>query len=129
MRCLGIDYGTKRVGLAHGDEIGVATPLPALTDADEAARWAKLGAVTDEELWALRRTLRAKLVHVVRDEDYFTGLRIQQAVQTGAKSEFVFGRNEGPCQRFHTWVESLVQADTPADTSALFRAAEEFHHP
>lgn len=43
MRCLGIDYGTKRVGLAHGDEIGVATPLPALTDANEAARWAKLG--------------------------------------------------------------------------------------
>lgn len=43
MRCLGIDYGTKRVGLAHGDEIGVATPLPALIDADEAARWRKLG--------------------------------------------------------------------------------------
>jgi len=45
MRCLGIDYGTKRVGLAHGDDLGVATPLPALTDADEAARWAKLGAL------------------------------------------------------------------------------------
>jgi putative Holliday junction resolvase len=45
MRCLGIDYGTKRVGLAHGDEIGVATPLPALTDADEAVRWTKLGEV------------------------------------------------------------------------------------
>lgn len=45
MRCLGIDYGTKRVGLAHGDDIGVATPLPALIDADEAARWAKLGEV------------------------------------------------------------------------------------
>lgn len=43
MRCLGIDYGTKRVGLAQGDEIGVATPLPALTDADEAVRWKKLG--------------------------------------------------------------------------------------
>ena len=43
MRCLGIDYGTKRVGLAHGDEIGVATPLPALVDADEAVRWQKLG--------------------------------------------------------------------------------------
>ncbi len=43
MRCLGIDYGTKRVGLAQGDEIGVATPLPALTDADEAVRWQKLG--------------------------------------------------------------------------------------
>ena len=43
MRCLGIDYGTKRVGLASGDELGVATPLPALIDADEAARWTKLG--------------------------------------------------------------------------------------
>ena len=42
MHCLGIDYGTKRVGLAHGDDIGVATPLPALIDADEATRWAKL---------------------------------------------------------------------------------------
>jgi len=45
MRCLGIDYGTKRTGLAHGDEIGVATPLPALVDADEAVRWRKLGEV------------------------------------------------------------------------------------
>ena len=43
MRCLGIDYGTKRVGLAHGDDLGVATPLPALVDADQAARWTKLG--------------------------------------------------------------------------------------
>jgi putative Holliday junction resolvase len=43
MRCLGIDYGTKRVGLAQGDEIGVATPLPALVDADETVRWRKLG--------------------------------------------------------------------------------------
>jgi putative Holliday junction resolvase len=43
MHYLGIDYGTKRVGLAHGDEIGVATPLPALVDADESVRWRKLG--------------------------------------------------------------------------------------
>lgn len=45
MRCLGIDYGAKRVGLSHGDEVGVATPLPALTDGDEALRWEKLGAL------------------------------------------------------------------------------------
>lgn len=45
MRCLGIDYGTKRVGLAHGDDVGVATPLPALVDTDETARWEKLGEV------------------------------------------------------------------------------------
>jgi putative Holliday junction resolvase len=43
MRCLGIDYGTRRVGLAQGDELGVATPLPALVDADETVRWRKLG--------------------------------------------------------------------------------------
>lgn len=45
MHCLGIDYGTKRVGLAHGDDLGVATPLPALVDADAAVRWSKLGEV------------------------------------------------------------------------------------
>ena len=30
MRCLGIDYGTRRIGLSYGDASGVATPLPAL---------------------------------------------------------------------------------------------------
>ena len=45
MRCLGIDYGSKRVGLSYGDEIGVATPLPALIDAEPAKRWAALVAL------------------------------------------------------------------------------------
>ena len=48
MRCLGIDYGTKRIGLAQGDEVGVATPLPALIDPDEKARWQKLGEVIQQ---------------------------------------------------------------------------------
>jgi putative Holliday junction resolvase len=39
MHCLGIDYGTRRVGLAYGDELGLATPLPALVDADADKRW------------------------------------------------------------------------------------------
>jgi phenylpropionate dioxygenase-like ring-hydroxylating dioxygenase large terminal subunit len=69
------------------------------------------------------------LLHVVRDEDYYTGNRIQRAVKTGAKSEFLFGRNEGPCQRFHDWVEDLIHAETEADTAALFAGAGEFHHP
>jgi putative Holliday junction resolvase len=42
MRCLGIDYGERRLGVAYGDELGVATPLPALTAADAAKRWAAL---------------------------------------------------------------------------------------
>jgi putative Holliday junction resolvase len=45
MRCLGIDYGEKRVGLSYGDDIGVATPLPALVDADPAKRWIALAAL------------------------------------------------------------------------------------
>jgi putative Holliday junction resolvase len=42
MRCLGIDYGARRIGLSYGDELGVATPLPALIEADESKRWAAL---------------------------------------------------------------------------------------
>ena len=68
-------------------------------------------------------------MHVVRDEDYYTGNRIQRAVKTGAKQDFLFGRNEGPCQRFHGWVEALVGAEDPAQTAALFADAVEYHHP
>lgn len=42
MRCLGIDYGTRRIGLSYGDEIGVATPLPALVQSTHEQRWAAL---------------------------------------------------------------------------------------
>ena len=45
MRCLGIDYGARRIGLSFGDELVVATPLPALTEADPAARWQRLLAI------------------------------------------------------------------------------------
>lgn len=45
MRCLGIDYGTRRIGLGYGDEIGVATPLPALVQATPEQRWQALGDV------------------------------------------------------------------------------------
>ena len=45
VRYLGIDYGARRIGLSYGDELGVATPLPALVDADEAKRWSGLLAV------------------------------------------------------------------------------------
>lgn len=48
MRCLGLDYGTKRIGLAHGDEVGVATPLPAVLEPAGEARWTKLAAVIQQ---------------------------------------------------------------------------------
>src|SRR5664280_3789332 len=45
MRCLGIDYGEKRIGLSYGDELGVATPLPAVTDPAPTVRMEALAAV------------------------------------------------------------------------------------
>lgn len=64
----------------------------------------------------------AFLDHVVRDEDYFTGLRIQRALATGARDHVLFGRNEGGGQRFHRWVDALVDADD-AELAALFSSA------
>lgn len=48
MRCLGIDYGERRVGLSFGDEIGVATPLPALDASDRAEGFPGLGRLVAE---------------------------------------------------------------------------------
>jgi putative Holliday junction resolvase len=45
MRFLGIDYGTRRIGLATGDELGVATPVPALVEAELAVRRQALAAL------------------------------------------------------------------------------------
>jgi putative Holliday junction resolvase len=45
MRFLGIDYGTRRIGLAAGDELGIATPMPALVEAEPAARRRALASV------------------------------------------------------------------------------------
>ena len=58
--------------------------------------------------------MMAFLLGVVRDEDYYTGKRIQQALKSGAKEACLFGRNEGGGQRFHRWVDALVQAGDDA---------------
>jgi putative Holliday junction resolvase len=42
MRFLGIDYGAKRWGLSHGDELGLATPLPAAIEPALEGRFAHL---------------------------------------------------------------------------------------
>jgi putative Holliday junction resolvase len=48
MRILGVDHGTRRIGLAYGDEIGVATPLAAITTQDVSRHWSALGEVIKE---------------------------------------------------------------------------------
>ena len=60
------------------------------------------------------------LEHVVRDEDYFTGKRIQKALKTGAKADVLFGRNEGGGQDFHRWVDAVLQT-ADDDLPKLFR--------
>ena len=42
MRCIGIDYGERRIGVSYGDEIGVATPLPAVVEDSLEKRLASL---------------------------------------------------------------------------------------
>ena len=63
------------------------------------------------------------LQQVVNEEDYPTGFGIQRAMAIGAKSEVLFGRNEGGNQRFHEWVGRLVET-TDAELPSLFRSPD-----
>ena len=47
---------------------------------------------------------------VVRDEDYKTGKRQHEALQSGLLKEVLFGKNERGGQVFHQWVEKLTNA-------------------
>jgi hypothetical protein len=47
---------------------------------------------------------------VVRDEDYATGKRQHQALQSGLMKDVLFGRNEKGGQVFHQWAARLVAA-------------------
>lgn len=73
---------------------------------------------TEERLEAVNKTMDF-LAHVVGNEDYYTGKRIQRAAETRTKEHFLFGRNEGGGQRFHKWVEALLATDD-AELPALF---------
>lgn len=61
------------------------------------------------------------LEHVVRDEDYATGLRQQIALKNGGRDHVLFGENEGGAQRFHRWVDRLLATDDD-QLEALFAA-------
>jgi phenylpropionate dioxygenase-like ring-hydroxylating dioxygenase large terminal subunit len=61
------------------------------------------------------------LEHVVRDEDYATGLRQQVALKNGGRDHVLFGENEGGAQRFHQWVDRLLATEDD-QLEALFAA-------
>lgn len=48
MRYLALDFGTRRIGLSFADELEVAIPLPAITQADSPTKWTILATVIRE---------------------------------------------------------------------------------
>jgi len=76
----------------------------------------------ESERAAIAETMRF-LEHVVRDEDYATGLGIQRALETGATRDVLFGRNEWGGQRFHRFVDAVLACED-AQLPALFAARE-----
>lgn len=85
MRCIGIDLGTRRIGLAYGDDLGVATPLPALTQAEPDQRWAALLAVIRE-----RRATDVVLGHPLNMDDT-AGPKAKEAEAFAAKLTAALG--------------------------------------
>ncbi len=65
------------------------------------------------------------LEYVVQEEDYATGLRQQTAITTGAMSHVMFGRNEEGGQRFHRWLDTLLDTNDE-DLNALFAGGERY---
>jgi phenylpropionate dioxygenase-like ring-hydroxylating dioxygenase large terminal subunit len=63
--------------------------------------------------------MMAFLFRVVRDEDYATGKRIQRNLKTGLSGDVLFGRNEHGGQRFHRWVDAVLETED-AGLEALF---------
>ena len=57
---------------------------------------------------------------VVEDEDYFTGLRLQRALNTGMKEFVNFGLNEGGGQRFHQFLEKMLNTNND-EVSTFFK--------
>ncbi|MEP3052233.1 MAG: aromatic ring-hydroxylating dioxygenase subunit alpha [Erythrobacter sp.] len=64
---------------------------------------------TDEDIKAAHEQFDFLEV-VVRDEDYATGKRQHEALQSGLMDEVLFGRNERGGQVFHQWAKKLVDA-------------------
>ena len=79
MRCLGIDYGERRIGLSFGDDLGVATPLPALIDPSPKVRQEQLAALIRS-----RRITDLVLGHPLNMDDT-AGFKAKEAETFAAK--------------------------------------------
>lgn len=85
MRFLGIDYGTRRIGLAAGDELGIATPIPALVEADAEARRRALAAVVKA------RRIQEIVLGLPLNMDGSTGFKAKEVEAFAAELRAEFG--------------------------------------
>jgi putative Holliday junction resolvase len=85
MRCLGIDHGTRRVGLSYGDDIGVATPLPALVFADSAKQWEGIASVVKD------RKITDLVIGHPLNMDGTSGPKAKKVEEFARKLQSVFG--------------------------------------
>lgn len=60
------------------------------------------------------------LAYVVQEEDYATGIALQKNLNVGAKSHVLFGKNEMGGQRFHRWVDTILET-SDEDLPKLFQ--------
>lgn len=63
MSVLALDYGRRRIGVAHADELLVPVPLPAVTDPTAEGRWAALARVA-----SAKNAARIVVGHPVRPD-------------------------------------------------------------
>ncbi len=108
MRCLGIDFGTVRIGLSYGDELGVAVPIPAATAIDFAGRLSQIG----EEI--RRRRIERLVVGYPLNMDGSTGFKAREVDGFIARLEKEFGL---PVERIDERLSSYA-----ADASAAPRS-------
>ena len=64
---------------------------------------------TTEEEQKVAEQFSALVLQAVRDEDYWVGFQIQNALKSGATSEVLFGRNEPSLQHYHHAVERYAE--------------------
>ncbi len=72
-----------------------------------------------EELEQAAREQFKFLEYVVQEEDYATGIALQKNLDVGARDHVLFGKNERGGQRFHEWVDTLIET-SDEDLPKLF---------
>ncbi|MFN2166257.1 MAG: SRPBCC family protein, partial [Anaerolineae bacterium] len=73
----------------------------------------------DAEAAAALENMVDWLAGVVEREDYGVGLQVQRGLESGARDQVLFGRNERGNQYFHRWVNYYLAQDPSASPPAL----------